>query len=431
MIANRKTRLSSSTRASRVLAVLAAFVAVTLPLSAAVRLTYVIADQPKAIAWMAGSFPIKYVVDQNSPLLQDRIVEVEKGFEVWAQAPNTSVKFARQPSRVSPAGRDNVNTIAASDVMFRDNGFIAFTTTWFDTKTGAIQEADIQVDPVALQNATLRSVIQHEAGHFLGLDHGANLSSVMYPYLAGEAEELSTDERLAMSSIYPAANQLVASSSISGEVRAPSGPLFGAQVVAIDAHGAPIASALSHQDGSFSLSLPPGSYRIYVEPLDGPVDRNNLSGVYQKLNSVFRSSFLESGNVQVNAGQRVTGIVLNVDTLDPLLNPKWIGITPANSLDVQLAARPVTVRAGEAVTVAVGGDGIVGGMTTFEVSGDVAKRTSEFRYGPNYVSATFEMRRDAEGTPLVVIVSNGNETAMLTGALRIQKAPGRRRPVGG
>jgi len=51
------------------------------------------------------------------------------------------------------------------------------------------------------------------------------------------------------------------------------------------------------------------------------------------------------------------------------------------------------------------------------------KRTSDFRYGANYVYATFQVASDATGGSSSILVTSGNDTAALTGAIRIDGAP--------
>jgi hypothetical protein len=84
-----------------------------------------------------------------------------------------------------------------------------------------------------------------------------------------------------------------------------------------------------------------------------------------------------------------------------------------------LAAESAIVSAGQTVTIAVGGDGFISGMTTFEVPNRSIRRISDFSYAANYVSATFSIAPEISGGSAVVLVKSGNESAALTGALRI------------
>lgn len=412
-------------------AVALAMVVLTVRADAAVQLTYMIQDKPTAIAWSTRSFPMRYAIDASSAALLSRRDEIARGFSTW-QVENTAIRFEQGSPIASTGGRDKINSISISDQLFRDSGFIAFTTTWFNDQ-GEIQEADIQIDPAGLTPTTnVQALIQHEVGHLLGLDHSANLGSVMYPYVSSMPAGMPSDDRLSVASLYPARAFAVAMASIEGEVRAPHGAVFGAQVVAVDAStGAAVATTLTDKEGKYFFpSLPPGSYRVYAEPLDGPVEVRNFSGVFQKANAGFRTEFFAGEEVVLQAAQRRSGVVVNVNTLAATLNPRWIGTFPADTHDVKLASVASTVRAGETVSIAVGGDGISGSMTTFEVLSGSVRRLSDFRYGSNYVYATFAVDASAPEAPLVVVVRSGSENATLTGALRVEAREGKRaRPV--
>lgn len=396
--------------------------------SAAVQLTYMVKDTPTPIAWAPGSFPLRYTIDVQSAPLVAQQAALRAGFASW-ENPISQVRFAPTAPAPVKAGKDGVNAISITDELFKDSGFIAFTTTWFDD-SGRIEEADIQVDPSVTAKNNLGALLQHEAGHLLGLDHSANLSSTMYPYVGQSPHPLTTDDQIGLTTLYPAQNLAVMNASLKGEVRSPQGAVFGAQVVASDAAGSPVATTLTNRSGEFAFrSLPPGTYRIYAEPLDGPVERRNFSGVYAGALTSFRTQFAAEESITIAAGQ-TRSLTLDVDTLAPQLNPRWVGVFAANSDEVNLSASPATIQAGSTISIAVGGDGFFGGMTTFEVAGGVVTRVSDFKYGSNYAYATFRVPADATAVPLVVMVASGNERAALTGALRVKPAgSGRSRPV--
>jgi len=83
---------------------------------------------------------------------------------------------------------------------------------------------------------------------------------------------------------------------------------------------------------------------------------------------------------------------------------------------------PVTLRAGTTITLGIGGDGFTSGMTTFDIPNSGFHRVSDFKWAGNYVSATFQVDSSTPAGSLVVMVKSGNESAALTGALRIEPA---------
>src|SRR4030095_4318628 len=106
-----------------------------------------------------------------------------------------------------------------------------------------IEEADI-VFSQSLSFATsgetgkydIQSVLTHEIGHFVGLDHSGLVSSVMVPFAApGQLEQrtLAYDDIAGVSEIYPRAVTGFAPGTIRGAVFAGSAAVSGAHVVAV------------------------------------------------------------------------------------------------------------------------------------------------------------------------------------------------------
>src|SRR5262249_52877540 len=126
----------------------------------------------------------------------------------------------------------------------------------------------------------IQSIITHEIGHFLGLDHSALISSVMVPFgLPSQLDQrtLAYDDIAGIMEIYPKSSLPVG--QIQGTIRSGTRPVLGANIVAVDSGGTPIVSALTQPDGTYTLRfLPPGAYRVYAEPLDQPVTKDNIGG---------------------------------------------------------------------------------------------------------------------------------------------------------
>jgi len=58
-------------------------------------------------------------------------------------------------------------------------------------------------------------------------------------------------------------------------------------------------------------------------------------------------------------------------------------------------------------------------MTTFEIPNPAIRRMTDFSYGSNYVYATFSVSPTMPPGSVAVLVKSGNDTAALTGALRV------------
>ena len=379
--------------------------------------------------------PISYEVDPRlAGVLAGGAGTVDRAFSVWSNVPDTNLTF-RSAGLVSGAGkaRDQRNTVSLSDDLYSVYGYIAQTTTWNDANTGKIIEADIQIDASLVKsNYNIPMTIEHEIGHMLGLDHSAVISSVMYPFVGkGNAiTSLDSDDRIGIMGAYPKSDPALLGATLEGKVMGNEGGVFAAQVVAVNDRGQPVATALTDTTGSFIITgVPAGTYRLYAEPLDGPVDSRNLAGMWRSAkNESFSTRFVDGPPLRVENGRKVGNLMVNSSGAPVKLNPRWIGLSPAGSADFELTSTPVALSPGSSVNLAVGGDGIVGGMTTFEVLNPGFRRTGDFRYASNFVYATFAIDSDATPGSAVVLVTNGSqESATLTGALRVVSANGRTR----
>jgi hypothetical protein len=219
------------------------------------------------------------------------------------------------------------------------------STTTPSTFVGQILDADVLLlpgnanttfaTPAALpsnpNSYDLESILTHELGHTFGFNHSGVWNAMMFlyapppgqmtgtrPTTATPDAPLADDDRTGLRILYPNASDSVHIGTIGGRVL-PANPLalpaspagvtgiFPSQVVALDnATGAVIAATLAgwscrgqgpaQFDGSFSLQrLMVGtsqSYRIYAEPLDGPVV---LGSVIYNMTSLCRNASTDPG----------------------------------------------------------------------------------------------------------------------------------------
>ncbi len=101
-----------------------------------------------------------------------------------------------------PYTDDTTSTIALTTVSYgMDDGRI------FEAKTevnSANQPLTIEEPPPLGSNAyDLQAVFTHEAGHFLGLAHAAETTSIMYAYYQAGAIQLTPDDVSGICAIYP------------------------------------------------------------------------------------------------------------------------------------------------------------------------------------------------------------------------------------
>jgi MYXO-CTERM domain-containing protein len=121
------------------------------------------------------------------------------------------------PPAEGRAGAPNANII-----MFRDDDWpyddeqwtIAKTTLTFDTATGNIFDADIEINSFAVEvtigdthvSHDLEAILTHEFGHFLGLGHSQAADATMNANYSPEDigfRTLSEDDRQAVCAVYP------------------------------------------------------------------------------------------------------------------------------------------------------------------------------------------------------------------------------------
>lgn len=397
----------------------------SIPAFAATRLTYDIQGVPTALEWAPTSFPLPYEVDRRLVALRpDAAALIDRAFNSWSSIAEANVQFeARGMTSSVNASVDGRIGVSLADDLFSGQGALAMTTFTFDKNTGHFTDADVLIDKTLFTgkfNAQL--ALQHEIGHVLGLDHSGVISAVMYPYVSDGDAAFDSDDRIAITTSYPRADPTLTGATLTGRVIGDSGGIFGAQVVAVSDRGQPVATALTTANGDFTLTgIPAGSYRIYAEPLDGPVDPYALRGTWRDARGEsFPTLFFGERPIDVRNGQVYGNLI--VHALGPTrLNPKWIGACPATSHSMSLGSTVANVTPGSTVKLAVGGDGFTGGMTEFEVLSPAFQRVSDFEYSSNYVTARFTVTADAPAGSAVVLVRSGNETATLTGALRVQR----------
>jgi MYXO-CTERM domain-containing protein len=96
------------------------------------------------------------------------------------------------------------------------NNTLALTTVTFDSTTGEIYDADMEIntaqqtltvhDPIPADGYDLASIVTHETGHFLGMAHSGDTAATMYAHYrqgATSMRNLTQDDVQGICSIYP------------------------------------------------------------------------------------------------------------------------------------------------------------------------------------------------------------------------------------
>ena len=184
----------------------------------------------RTLYWGGGPIPFLVQAD-GSPKNKIDATTFEKviqnAFHTWSDvycAPGKHPSFAgvstgQTPSSVVEyiAGQANANIF-----MFRDDTWmatapgsaLALTTVSYDWHTGQIYDADVEVNGTGgnitnglpMDGADLPSIMTHELGHFLGLDHSPKKTATMfvtYQAKKGNLRVLDSDDIAGVCAIYP------------------------------------------------------------------------------------------------------------------------------------------------------------------------------------------------------------------------------------
>lgn len=107
----------------------------------------------------------------------------------------------------------NANILIFRDEAWEENGYdkLALTTVNFDTETGEIWNADIEVNSRDYRyiqgngggDNDLLGVLTHEVGHFLGLAHTRDTDGTMFSTYHDGMADLAEDDMLGICDTYP------------------------------------------------------------------------------------------------------------------------------------------------------------------------------------------------------------------------------------
>ncbi|MGC4092839.1 MAG: matrixin family metalloprotease [Polyangiaceae bacterium] len=144
---------------------------------------------------------------------------VSRAFERWLSA---SCGGATPSISAIPIGPLECNELEynpegpnANALLFRDGDWahepnaLGLTTVTFNKQSGQILDADMEINVGSslLNDTTVEYVVTHEAGHFLGLDHSADPSALMYAQYTPQGRanaELGSDDVSSICAAYPA-----------------------------------------------------------------------------------------------------------------------------------------------------------------------------------------------------------------------------------
>ena len=332
--------------------------------------------------------------------------------------------------------------LAVTRTFFFFSGQLTDTDIIFNPNNTDPSSGDVIPYSTTLEPGTydIQSIATHEDGHALGSDHTLVVGASMFPTLGTGTDFssfISADDVCFLTSAYPAPGSANDFGAISGTVTVDGQPATGVFVTAIDsAAGVTVGALTDLNDGTYRIPLPPGTYVVTAEALDGPVTPGNL-GFPGQFTLDAQADFVGGGQnptqFPVIAGGEDT-VDITMDAGPSPLDIDFIGFGPPEadgSID-SLGRGPILLTPGEAMDLVMAGPGIDGTLTDANIRllvPGVTLRPGSVHEDPFATVSNMPIVRmtvdvtdpgqRAIGTLAVVT----NPTAVFTGALVVASPP--------
>ena len=256
--------------------------------------------------WQESDFPLRFRMLENDNLPADVEIHqaewtdiVERGLARWTRIPTARIEVELEEATVrKPQANqdDSVNTIGFSaDEVFVDSWFTAFAAWRWEGDV--LVGCDIEVNPDFVKNwapqdprELLEVVVIHEMGHCLGLAHTEPHPMPLWTDLPVHADpsflpdpvmsysnsyglELTEDDTVPVSLLYPAPGFLESRGSLIGTLVSSDGPLPFAYVKAVrpGERGIPAGpgpGTFTDHGGIYNLEgLTPGTWMLWFHPI--------------------------------------------------------------------------------------------------------------------------------------------------------------------
>ncbi|MDP9171626.1 MAG: matrixin family metalloprotease [Acidobacteriota bacterium] len=308
--------------------------------------------------------------------------------------------------------------------------------------TGDVSDSDILINP-ALQFSTdgstaldLQSVMTHEFGHAMGLNHSGLLGATMFQYAGASERYLSQDELSYAAAIYPSKPSTL--STTSGRVI--FGDASGAQsalVTLVDTANGNMLSALTGATGAYTVQAPAGSYVVYVEPMTAGsvVQAGNLylsaaTVVTTNFQATALGGFTTPTKVAVAAGTPTKVPDLLLTGVSSILQLPYVGLGRAGALGdigTVTSAAAITVPSGQSWDIGIVGGGLDATASLQVIGQGISIHAGSLRVDPvkfsgvlagaTMVRATLDIAPREMPSLASVIVTQGSYSYALSGIL--------------
>ena len=286
----------------------------------------------RAVVYQSSDLPLPYHTDQG-PLGSFSNGEatslVTTSFNTWQNVSTATITFQNEgqlPVDVTSINYssylDNFND-GINPVIFDSDGsiidaefgadasdsIIGFAGSAYDSYTGYYLEG------LAVLNGKFSAVFTfnqfkatfvHELGHLIGLDHSQiNVEYVndgitsndiyvptMYPTATDDDTSLGSpnpDDQAALTLLYPGTNSRFSYGKIEGSVLwGNNQPVLGANVVAVKigdedmSQFSSVSDYYAQRNGEFSMLVTPGSYKLFIEPINKAFTGGSSVGPYSE-----------------------------------------------------------------------------------------------------------------------------------------------------
>lgn len=274
----------------------------------------------------------------------DEFQAIQNSFGVWRGIPQSKLdfEFVGDTDKRTDAN-DDVNVLHFTSTGVT-TGVFAVTVTTFDTVTGEILDADMEINdrdftwdtlgPTAttgiVGRAMIENVVTHEIGHFVGLDHTASSESSMFfasgPGIINQVT-LTDDDRALIIEDYPRSSYpTTATGTVRGTIDDGSNGRFGVEVRLIEmGSGRNVIGHITEDanqgflTGEYEIvGVPPGTYLLLALPADpqllGNYYNSAFTNFFPQVRGVNIATVGTPTLVHVGAGATVTGADITLTT---------------------------------------------------------------------------------------------------------------------